>query len=142
MTQVKTLNELDLETLSKQFPSGRIINFEATTTPNKFSLKRIFLELLERIGLYTKIPDWVQQNCQKVQDEKSAEGLIGGIIKVKTLNGDFIDTPNERNVIIARSVDGSEMIAILLNHKPIHSTRAWLVATWNTKTGEALPFPI
>ncbi len=140
MTEVKALDKGQLDTLYRDYPSGRPLRFSTPAAPGGFSLVAAFSNFFEKLGLRERTPDWVQEACRKAQKEKVEDGTINGTTYMIVPGSGKIEMPNRGSLIRAAAREGDKRIALLLDLRPEQPPRGWLVAAWDGKTGQ--PYPL
>lgn len=138
MNEIRELTEQEIDILYRDFPSGRPLNLFSPAAPGGFSLVAGLSNSLEKVGGAERTPDWVRQACEMARRELTeAAMLLPHASRIPTIGtGPIFEVSADATFIRAGEKSGPCRIALLLARQ-----KAWLIAVWNGKTGEAQTFP-
>ena len=138
MNEIRELTKQETDVLYRDFPSGRPLNFFSPAAPGGFSLVAGLSNSLEKVGGVERTPDWVRQICETARHELTeAAMLLPYASRIPTIGtGPIFEVSTGGTFIRADEKNGPGRIAVLLARQ-----KAWLIAAWNGKTGEAQTLP-
>lgn len=136
---IRTISKEEINFLYIKFNSGRPLNFFSPAAPGGFSLVAGLFNFLEKINKVERTPDWVRQVCETARRELTeAAMLLPRASRIPTIGtGPIFEVSNDGTFICAHEKNnGVGRVALLLAGQ-----KAWLIAAWDGKSGEAVALP-